>query len=72
MKTMKLELRPMTAEEFPSFLNRNLSRYAREILLTGATDVEAHALAEAQVALRALVFTVETHYRFLRFRQPSD
>ena len=48
---MNITLRPMTTEEFPSFLNRNLSRYAREILLTGATEVEAHALAEAQGAL---------------------
>jgi hypothetical protein len=73
---MQLELRPMTGGEYEAFLQRNLSRYAQELLLTKKTEVEQHALAEAQVALRALVFTVETHFDFsdsgsLQVRPPS-
>ena len=48
---MKVELSPMTAAEFETFRNRNRSRYAQELLLTKQTEVEAHAMAEAQGAL---------------------
>ena len=70
---MNITLRPMTTEEFPSFLNRNLSRYAREILLTGATDVEAHALAEAQGALgEVLPQGLETPLNYLLVAEDAD
>ena len=36
-------LRLMTADEFERFRQRNLSRYMQELLLTGKTNVEAHA-----------------------------
>lgn len=52
---MKLELRPMKGEEYESFLQRNLSRYAQELLLTKKTEVEQHALAEAQGALEEIL-----------------
>ena len=48
---MKVELSPMTAAEFETFRNRNRRRYAQELLLTKQTEVEAHAMAEAQGAL---------------------
>ena len=46
-----VELRPMTPAEYERFLQRNLARYVQELLRTGQTDVEAHAVAEAQGAL---------------------
>ena len=52
---MNVELRPMTGGEYETFLQRNLSRYAQELLLTGKTDVEQHALAEAQGALEEIL-----------------
>lgn len=48
-------LRLMTAAEFEGFRQRNLSRYLQELLLTGKTNVEAHALAEAQGALEEVL-----------------
>ena len=52
---MDVELRPMTGGEYEAFLQRNLSRYAQELLLTKKTDVEQHALAEAQGALEEIL-----------------
>ena len=52
---MKIELSPMTAAEFETFLNRNVSRYAQELLLTKQTEVEAHAMAEAQGAMNEVL-----------------
>ena len=52
---MQLELRPMTGGEYETFLQRNLSRYAQELLLTKKTEVEQHALAEAQGALEEIL-----------------
>ena len=52
---MNVELRPMGREEYETFLQRNLSRYAQELLLTKKTDVEQHALAEAQGALEEIL-----------------
>lgn len=52
---MNVELRPMTGGEYETFLQRNLSRYAQELLLTKKTDVEQHALAEAQGALNEIL-----------------
>ena len=52
---MKLELRPMTDGEYEAFIRRNVSRYAQELLLTKKTDVEQHALAEAQGALEEIL-----------------
>lgn len=51
----EVTLRLMTAVEFESFRQRNLSRYMQELLLTGKTDVETHALAEAQGALEEVL-----------------
>ena len=70
---MNIDLRPMTAEEFQSFLNRNLSRYAREVLLSGATEVEAHALAEAQGALgEVLPQGLETPLHYILLAEDAD
>lgn len=52
---MELELRPMKGEEYETFLQRNLSRYAQELLLTQKTENEQHALTEAQGALEEVL-----------------
>ena len=52
---MNVELRPMTGEEYEAFVQRNLSRYAQELILTKKTEVEQHALAEAQGALQEML-----------------
>ena len=46
-----VDLRVLTAEEFGPFRQRNISRYAQELLFARATDTEEHALTEAQGAL---------------------
>ncbi|MCI6359216.1 MAG: GNAT family N-acetyltransferase [Clostridiales bacterium] len=51
----EVTLRLMTADEFERFRQRNLSRYMQELLLIGKTNVEAHALAEAQGALEEVL-----------------
>ena len=43
-----VDLRVLTAEEFGPFRQRNISRYAQELLFARATDTEEHALTEAQ------------------------
>ena len=46
-----VDLRVLTAEEFGPFRQRNIARYAQELLFARATDTEEHALTEAQGAL---------------------
>ena len=46
-----VDLRVLRAEEFASFRQRNIARYAQELLFARATDTEEHALTEAQGAL---------------------
>ena len=46
-----VDLRVLTAEEFEPFRQRNIARYAQELLFARATDTEEHALTEAQGAL---------------------
>ena len=46
-----VDLRVLTAEEFGPFRERNIARYAQELLFARATDTEEHALTEAQGAL---------------------
>ena len=63
---MELQLRPMTGEEYDAFVQRNLSRYAQELILTKKTEVEQHALAEAQGALEEMLSAgVETPLNYL-------
>ena len=45
-----VDLRVLRAEEFASFRQRNIARYAQELLFARATDTEEHALTEAQGA----------------------
>ena len=46
-----VDLRVLRAEEFAPFRQRNIARYAQELLFARATDTEEHALTEAQGAL---------------------
>ena len=46
-----VDLRVLRAEEFASFRQRNIARYAQELLFARATDTQEHALTEAQGAL---------------------
>ena len=46
-----VDLRVLTAEEFGPFRQRNIARYAQELLFARSTDTEEHALTEAQGAL---------------------
>ena len=46
-----VDLRVLRAEEFAPFQQRNIARYAQELLFARATDTEEHALTEAQGAL---------------------
>lgn len=46
-----VDLRVLMAEEFEPFRQRNIARYAQELLFARATDTEEHALTEAQGAL---------------------
>lgn len=63
---MELQLRPMTGEEYDAFVQRNLSRYAQELILTKKTEVEQHALAEAQGALEEMLSAgVDTPLNYL-------
>ena len=39
-----VDLRVLTAEEFEPFRQRNIARYAQELLFARATDTEEHAL----------------------------
>ena len=39
-----VDLRVLTAEEFGPFRQRNIARYAQELLFARATDTEEHAL----------------------------
>lgn len=51
----EVSLRLMTEAEYETFRQRNLSRYAQELLLTKQTEIEAHALAEAHGALEEIL-----------------
>ena len=46
-----VDLRVLRAEEFASFRQRNIARYAQELLFARATDTQEHALTAAQGAL---------------------
>ena len=70
---MNIELQPMTAAEFETFLNRNVSRYAQELLITKQTEVEAHAMAEAQGAMNeVLPQGLETPLNYILIARDED
>lgn len=69
----QVTLRLMKEQEYATFVRRNLSRYAQELLLAGETEVPEHAMAEAQGALNeVLAEGLATPHNYIMAAETGD